>query len=33
VHGFLSGPVAKRMGLDRVSEKKVDGDRRYFVKS
>jgi hypothetical protein len=29
----LSGTVAKRMGFDLVSEKKVDADRRYFVKS
>jgi hypothetical protein len=33
VRGFLSGTVANRMGLDLVSEKRVDGDRRYFVKS
>jgi hypothetical protein len=33
LRGFLSGIVAKRMGLDLMSEKKVDADRRYFVKS
>jgi hypothetical protein len=33
VRGFLSGTVAKRMKLKLASEKKVDGDRRYFVKS
>ena len=33
VRGFLSGTVAKRMGLHLVSEKKVDADRSYFVKS
>jgi hypothetical protein len=33
VRGFLSGTVAKRMGLDLLSEKKVDGDRHYFVKN
>jgi hypothetical protein len=33
VRGFLSGTVANRMGFDLLSEKKVDGDRRYFVKS
>jgi Protein of unknown function (DUF3489) len=33
VRGFLSGTVAKRLKLKLASEKKVDGDRRYFVKS
>jgi hypothetical protein len=33
VRGYLSRTVANRMGLDLVPEKKVGGDRRYFVKS
>jgi hypothetical protein len=33
VRGFLSGTVAKRMGLKLVSEKKVDSERCYSLKS
>ena len=32
VRGFLSGIVAKRMGLDLVSKKSEDGKRRYSLK-
>ena len=31
VRGFLSGAVAKRMGLKLVSAKNEDGERRYTV--
>ena len=31
VRGFLSGTVAKRMGLKLVSAKSEDGERRYSV--
>ena len=31
VRGFLSGAVAKRMGLKLVSARGQDGERRYFV--
>jgi hypothetical protein len=31
VRGFLSGTVAKRMGLKLVSAKSEDGERRYTV--
>ena len=31
VRGFLSGTVAKQMGLDLVSEKSEDGKRRYSI--
>jgi hypothetical protein len=29
--GFLSGAVKKRLGIDVISEKGVDGVRRYYV--
>ena len=29
--GFLSGAVKKRLGIDVVSEKSADGERRYYV--
>ena len=32
VRGFLSGTVAKRMGLKLVSKKSEDGERRYSLK-
>ena len=32
VRGFLSGSVAKRMGLDLVSAKSEDRERRYCLK-
>ena len=31
VRGFLSGTVARQMGLDLVSEKSEDGKRRYSI--
>jgi hypothetical protein len=31
VRGFLSGAVKKRLGIDVVSEKGEDGERRYYV--
>jgi hypothetical protein len=32
VRGFLSGTVSKRMGLNLVSAKRDDGERRYSLK-
>jgi len=32
VRGFLSGTVSKRMGLNLVSAKSDDGERRYSLK-
>ncbi len=33
VRGFLSGTVAKKMGLEVTSTKGEDGDRSYSVKA
>jgi len=33
VRGFLSGTVAKRMGIDLASAKSEDGERRYSVQA
>lgn len=31
VHGFLSGVIRKKLGLNLISEKKTDGGRTYRI--
>jgi hypothetical protein len=33
VRGFLSGTVRKKLGLEVVSTKRKDGERRYSIKN